>query len=154
MKKKSKNEIGIMDFINNLSISKKPWEDYTEHEQKKFNPYIVNLWLSMNIDYIETINQLQKYTIGFLEPKIVYKLYLDFFPDSKIYLNYIKSKVKKKYQSEIIDYLIVYFEVSRTEVVDYLDILFNTKEGVEHIKEILSKYGVGEKEQKRIMKIN
>ena len=35
---------------------------YTETDHKKFSPFIVNRWLSMRMELIEIINQLQKYT--------------------------------------------------------------------------------------------
>ena len=70
----------IVDWINQLLVHKKNWDEYTEDEQKKFSPFIINRWLSMDKDFIEIVNIFQKYAIGTLEPREVYKWYCDILP--------------------------------------------------------------------------
>ena len=50
----------IIDWINQLLVYKKPWNSFEEFEQKKFNPFIINRWLSMDKDFIEVVNVFQK----------------------------------------------------------------------------------------------
>ena len=57
--------------------------EMSEDEQKKFSPFIINRWLSMDKDFIEIVNFFQKYSIGTLEPREVYKWYCDILPKGK-----------------------------------------------------------------------
>ena len=62
----------IIDWMNQLLVHKKHWNDFTEDEQKKFSPFIINRWLSMDKDFIEAVNMFQPYSIGMLESKYIY----------------------------------------------------------------------------------
>ena len=66
----TKKPATIFDFMNGMTHEKKEWSKYTDIDQKKFAPFIVNRWLSMRMELIEVINQLQKYTIGLLSPRV------------------------------------------------------------------------------------
>ena len=127
----------IFDWINQLLVTKKPWSDFTEDEQKKFSPFIINRFLSMDKNFIEIVNVFQKYAIGTLEPREVYKWYCDVLPKGKRFNKYIKGKRNKKYDKEIINIISNHFEVSKKESKDYIDLL-DKKE----IKEIYKMYGV------------
>ena len=43
----------IFDWINQMLVTKKHWDEFTEDEQKKFSPFIINRFLSMDKDLIE-----------------------------------------------------------------------------------------------------
>ena len=127
----------IFDWINQMLVTKKHWDEFTEDEQKKFSPFIINRWLSMDKDFIEVVNVFQKYAIGTLESREVYKWYCDILPRGKRFNKYIKGKKDKKYDKEMINIISNHFEVSKKESKDYIDLL-NKKE----IKEIYKMYGV------------
>lgn len=137
----------IFDLLSALHEKKTPWESLSEEDQKKFSPYLVNRWLSMNPAYLELISDLQKYTVGTLKPREVYKLYQHFLPKKKFYVNYIKGKKEGKYNKELIQYLCKYFECGSREVLLFLDHL--TKEDITNV---LSKYGLSDKEIKKLLK--
>ena len=137
----------IIDWMNQLLVHKKPWNDFTEDEQKKFSPFIINRWLSMDKDFIEIVNVFQKYSIGTLESREVYKWYCDILPKGKRFNKYIKSKRSKKYNSDLVDMLIVHFECSKLQVKDYLDLIDK-----DELTEILKKYGKDKKTIKRLLK--
>tara|TARA_R110000824_G_scaffold49986_1_gene140021 strand:+ start:304 stop:582 length:279 start_codon:yes stop_codon:yes gene_type:complete len=40
----------IFDWVNQMLVTKKHWDEFTEDEQKKFSPFIINRWLSMDKD--------------------------------------------------------------------------------------------------------
>ena len=65
----------IFDWIGQILVDKKPWDSFTGEEQKTFNAFIINRWLSMDEEFIEVVNYFQKYSIGTLEPREVYKWY-------------------------------------------------------------------------------
>ena len=137
----------IFNWINEILVNKKHWNEFTEDEQKKFSPFIINRWLSMDKDFIEIVNYFQKYSIGTLEPREVYKWYCDMLPKGKRFNKYIKGKKDKKYNTELIDIMVTHFECSKSQVKDYLDLIAK-----DELIEILEKYGMNEKTIKRLLK--
>ena len=136
----------IFNWINEILVSKKHWNDFTEDEQKKFSPFIINRWLSMDKDFLEIVNYFQKYSIGTLEPREVYKWYCDMLPKGKRFNKYIKGKKDKKYNTELIDIMVTHFECSKSQEKDYLDLIAK-----DELMEILEKYGMNEKIIKRLL---
>ena len=137
----------IFDWINQILVKKTHWNDFTEDEQKKFSPFIINRWLSMDKEFLEIVNFFQKYSIGTLEPREVYKWYCNMLPKGKRFNKYIKGKKDKKYNTELIDIMVMHFECSKLQVKDYLDLIAKNE-----LIEILEKYGMNEKTIKRLLK--
>ena len=137
----------IIDWINQLLVNKKHWNDFTVDEQKKFSPFIINRWLSMDKDFIEIVNEFQKYAIGTLESREVYKWYCDVLPQGKRFNRYIKGKSDKKYDKELIDIISKYFECSKLQTKEYLQLISHNE-----LIEILEKYGIENKKIKRLCK--
>jgi len=137
----------IFDWISQILVKKTHWNEFTEDEQKKFSPFIINRWLSMDKDFLEIVNYFQKYSIGTLEPREVYKWYCDMLPRGKRFNKYIKGKKDKKYNTELIDIMVTHFECSKSQVKDYLDLIAK-----DELIEILEKYGMNEKTIKRLLK--
>ena len=106
----------------------------------------------MNMNWIDFVNSLQKYTIGLLKPKEVYHVYEEFIPQGKVYLKWVKGKASKKYNDKLVDYVKQYYEVSSVEAKDYIDILSKDEKGIESLTNIVKTYGVDKKELKRVMK--
>ena len=137
----------IFDWVNNILVSKKHWNEFTEDEQKKFTPFIINRFLSMDKDFLEVVNIFQKYSIGTLEPREVYKWYCDMLPKGKRFNKYIKSKNHKKYDLELIDIVCKEFECSKLQTKEYLEFI-----NKEELKDILEKYGKDKKTINRMIK--
>ena len=137
----------IFDWINQILVKKKHWNDFTVDEQKKFSPFIINRWLSMEPEFIEIVNYFQKLAIGTLEPREVYKWYCEILPKGKRFNKYIKGKKDKKYDSELISLLTHHFECSKVEVKQHLKLIDKIE-----LKEILEKYGKDKKTIKRLCK--
>ena len=137
----------IFDWINQILVKKTHWNKFTEDEQKKFSPFIINRWLSMDKDFLEIVNFFQKYSIGTLEPREVYKWYCDMLPKGKRFNKYIKGKKDKKYNTELLNIMVMHFECSKSQVKDYLDLIAK-----DELIEILEKYGMNEKTIKRLLK--
>ena len=135
----------IIDWINQFVVNKKHWNEFTLDEQKKFSPFIINRWLSMDKDFIEFVNIFQKYAIGTLEPREVYKWYCDILPKGKRFNKYIKGKKDKKYDSELTDIMSKYFECSKLQTKQYLELIEKYE-----LTEILEKYGL---DKKKIMRL-
>ena len=137
----------IIDWINQVLVHKKNWNEFSEDEQKKFSPFIINRWLSMDEEFIEIVNYFQKYSIGTLEPREVYKWYCDILPKGKRFNKYIKGKKSKKYDKELVGILVKYFECSKMHIEEYLEFLSK-----KDLEVILTKYGIENKNIKRLCK--
>ena len=127
----------IFDWVNQILVGKRPWDSFTIEEQKKFSPFIINRFLSMDKELIEIVNMFQPYAIGTLEPKDVYEFYRNLFPKGKRFNKYIKGKKDKKYDKELVELVSKHFEVSKKESKTYIDLLSK-----QEIKEIYKTYGV------------
>ena len=137
----------VFDWVNQILVHKKHWNDFTVDEQKKFSPFIINRWLSMDKDFIEIVNYFQKYAIGTLKPREVYKWYCDVLPKGKRFNKYIKGKKSKKYEKELINVLVNWFECSKLHIEEYLEILPK-----EELRNILSMYGLEDKKIRKLIK--
>ncbi len=126
----------LFQHLSGLKESKTSWDSLSVMDKKTFEPFMVNRFLSMNMGLLELVNELQKFTIGQLSPRDVYKMYLDFLPKKRSFDKYIKGKKDDKYNSNVLEYLAKYYSVSQREVRDYLEILSK-----DNITEILLKYG-------------
>ena len=124
-----------------MTHQKKEWSKYTDLDQKKFAPFIVNRWLSMRMELIEVINQLQKYTIGLLSPRDTYRLYHGLLPAQRTFAKYIKGKKEDKYDTNLVSQIADHYLVSKTEAIDYVELMSK-----DSCSTLLSKYGYNEKE--------
>ena len=134
----------IFDWLGQITCYKKPWDSFSEADQKTFNTFIINRFLSMRSSWTDMVNELQLYTMGIpMKTGDVYKLYCDVFPKESrpAFMRYIKGKKEKKYDEFLLDTLKDYFEVGKSEISDYLDILYLSKEGKMELRNILQKYG-------------
>ena len=84
MKKKS-----LFDHINQITSVQNPnyWDDISEEDKKTWSNYMTHRFLSMKMDWIELVNELQKYN---LRPDVLYKLYTNVIHKKKQWLIYIK----------------------------------------------------------------
>jgi hypothetical protein len=140
----------IFDHLSGLTDKKVSWEHLTDADRKSFTVYIVNRWLSMNMDFIEIVNEFQKYTIGQISPAETYKLYFDVLPKQKQFNKYIKGKKADKYNSELVELLSKHFLISEKQATEYLDM--SQELSLNTLKEIVKKYGKTDKEVDKLFK--
>lgn len=137
----------IFDFVDGVTSKKKRWEEWSESDQKKFSPFIVNRFLSMRMELIDLVNMLQKYTIGTLSSKETYRIYHELLPQNKAFAKYIKGSKDDTYNQKLIDQIAEHYTISKSEAVDYLDLL-----NIEQITNIISLYGYTDAEIKTLVK--
>ena len=137
----------IFDLIGGLTDKKREWKKWSETDQKKFSPFIVNRWLSMRMELTELVNELQTYTIGLLRPQETYKLYHELLPNNKAFAKYIKGKSEDKYDAALVSQIAEHYQVSKTEATDYVDLMDKTS-----CERILTMYGYSEGEKKKLLK--
>jgi hypothetical protein len=143
--------MNIFDHLSNITDKKLPWEELSEVDKKAFSPFMINRFLSMNTDFIELVNELQRYTVGQLSPEYTYKLYLEFLPKKKQFNKYIKSKKSEKYNSDLVDLVRNHFLISEKECLEYLDLYYQDR--LNTLKEIVKKYGKTDKQVEQLLKL-
>ena len=135
----------LFDHIKQITNVQNPkyWDSLDEGDKKTWSNYMVHRFLSMKSDWIQVVNELQKYWE--LKPKSVYQFYIDIIPKGRTFLKYTKSKKKSKVEKWAMEHLVDYFQCSTREIEEYLNIL--TKE---QVTSIIMKYGVDDKQLKKI----
>ena len=139
----------IFDLIGGLTDKKREWKKWSETDQKKFSPFIVNRWLSMRMELTELVNELQTYTIGLLRPQETYRLYHELLPTNKSFAKYIKGKSEDKFDKDLIAQLAEHYQVSKSEAGDYADLLDKVA-----LDRIITMYGYSDAEKKKMLKGN
>ena len=119
------------------------WDSLSESDKKTWSNYMVHRCLSMKSDWIQVVNEVQKYWE--MSPKNLYQFYIDILPRGRTFLRYVKTKKKSKVESWAMEHLVDYFQCSTREVEDHLELL--TKE---QVTTIIMKYGVEDKQLKKI----
>jgi len=137
----------IFDFIGGVTDKKREWKKWSETDQKKFSPFIVNRWLSMRMELTELVNELQTYTIGLLRPQETYRLYYELLPTNKSFAKYIKGKSEDKFDKDLIAQLAEHYQVSKSEAADYADLMDKVA-----LERIITMYGYSEAEKKKMLK--
>lgn len=143
---KQSKPFSLFDFLKAIIDTKPSWDTFNVEQQKIFNGYMINKFLSMNSKYIEIVNYVQGLNIK--ESKKLYEIYCWMIPQSKnTYSPFIKSTTKSLVLPELTKYISEHFECSKTEAEEY--IILTDKE---FIQDILTKQGIDEKEIKKITK--
>lgn len=141
----------IFDHLSYITDKKVIWDTLSDADKKTFSPYMINRWLSMNMDFIEIVNELQKYTIGQLSAAETYKLYFDILPKQKQYNKYVKGKKSDKFNSELVELVSSHFLVSETEAKEYIEMYI--EQNITELKDIVKMYGKTDKEIEKLFKI-
>jgi len=133
----------IFGFLEEITVRKSPPENFSQASWEKWNSYMVHKWLSMNEDYIDIVNYVQKTNPQ--SKKQIYSIYREMIPRKKTWSKYIKNENKNTYQ-ELEEYVSKYYECSISEANSYINILGK------NVKYILEGMGIDEKESKKIIK--
>ena len=142
-KKSSIKRKSLFDHINQITKVQNPkyWEQISEEDKKTWSNYMVNRFLSMKPEWIELVNELQKYN---LEPKELYKLYTNVLPKSKQWLKYIKGRNDMDHPEWLINIIRHNDECSRKESIQAIDMLMLTEGGMMELGEMARKWGIEE----------
>lgn len=139
----------LFDHIKQITDVQNPnyWDDISDEDKKSWSNYMVNRFLSMKMDWIDIVNEVQKYD---LEPEIVYKLYTNIFPKGKRWLKYIKGDKKMKYPKWVYEIVSKHLQCSMREASDAVEMYDISHGGQSELIDILMKYGKTEQECRKI----
>ena len=111
--------MNLFDWINQVTYNKQPWDTFTDDEKSEFNIFMINRFISMNPDYVDVVNTIQKYPN--CPTRLVYKFYCDLLPKKKSFFKYIKASGKN--DLETIKAIAEYYQCSTREAKDYVNII-------------------------------
>jgi len=134
----------LFEWLNEVTLYKTAPEDISQESWDKWNSYMIHRYVSMNMDYIDIVNYVQK--INPQNKKQIYSIYREMLPKRKVYLKYVKDQNKRNYQ-ELAEYVADYLECGLGEADEYIDILQDTG-----VRSILWKMGVEEDETEKLIK--
>ena len=143
-KKSSIKRKSLFDHINQITKVQNPnyWKQISEEDKKTWSNYMVNRFLSMKPEWVELVNELQKYN---LEPKELYKLYTNVLPKGKQWLKYTKGRSDMDYPEWLINIVRNNDESSRKEAIQAIDMLMLTEGGMMELGELGRKWGIEER---------
>ena len=137
----------LFDHLNAITAEQDPnyFDKLSEEDLKSWSNFMINRFLSMKPEWVELIATLLPLTQT-LQPKEMYKLYISVIPKGKYFLKYIKGKSADKYEEFLIELIKKEFQCSEKEALEYIEVLYSTREGRENIKYICEKYGTDKKQ--------
>ena len=109
--------MNIFDHLKNITTNK---GEYLGDEG--WNNWMINRYLSMDQNYCEVVNFVQKNTWQ-MKGEYLYNLYKDLIPKQYMYLKYIKATNAKKYNEDELEAIQQYFEISKKEAKEYISML-------------------------------
>ena len=145
MKKTTKKSLikkkTLFDHIKQITSVQNPkyWDEISEEDKKTWSNYMTHRFLSMKIEWVELVNELQKYN---LKPKDLYKLYTNVLPKGKQWLKYIKGRNQMEYPNWLINIVANQEEISKKEAVEHIGMLMLTEGGMLELGQLAQKWGV------------
>ena len=109
--------MNIFDHIKNITTNKGPYLG-----DEGWNNWMINRYLSMDPDYCEVVNYVQKNTWQ-MKGEYLYNLYKDLIPQQYKFLKYIKASKKTDYKKDDVDAVKQYFEISEKQAKEYIEML-------------------------------
>ena len=136
------NPKNIFEWLDHLTYKKSSYNSFEEKSWENFNAYMIHRFVSMYKGYIDIANIAQRFHPT--DKRGIYNFYCEMLPKKKMFLRYIKSKIKSS-SKEVKQHIANYYQCSLDEANEYIKLL-----GKENIKDIFGKLGIEEKEQKQL----
>ena len=133
----------IWDWLKQINSIKADPNTFSDKDWELWNSYMIHRFLSMNIDFIDIVNEVQ--SINPQNKKEIYTIYREYIPKNNKWNKYIKSSVKQP-KTELLDKLSSLWECSKSEIKEYLNILDK-----QQIISILGSMGLEKKEIKTLL---
>ena len=144
-----KKNKGLFDHIGHITSkqTKGYWDSLNETEKKQWSNYMIHRFLSMKMEWVDVVNEVQRYN---LKPKDLYKVYTDILPKKKQWLKYVKGKKNMKHPKWLLEIVAKYYESSLKEAQEYAEVFYTTVQNKANLKTILQKYGADPKEIRKL----
>lgn len=136
----------LFDHLTAIYQDQRPeyFDELSEADQKSLNPYMINKFISMNMDFVPIVNEFQKYYAG-VGPRETYLFYSQIIPKGKYFNKFIKKQGVTEYEEWLVALVARYFTVSLRDATDYLQLFYQTAEGKKDLRSICEFYGTDPK---------
>ena len=134
----------VFNWLEEITVKKTPPNNFTQEDWDDWNSYMVHRFLSMNINYIDIVNFVQK--INPQNKKEIYTIYREMIPKRKVWNKYIKNQNKKD-SKELAKIIANKLSIGSDEANSYIPML-----GKEGVTEVLSDLGYEKKEITKLIK--
>jgi hypothetical protein len=131
----------LFDHLGNVTVTKRPWRDVPPQDRRSWSTFMINRFLSMEYDYVETVAELQPLTTGNMPDGAVHDMLCDLLPKRKVWNKYIKDQSRDR-RTELASVLAAHFAVGNREAEEYLTQLESTPAGIEELAGILLAHGI------------
>ena len=119
--------------------------------KKKYSQYMINRYLSMEPDFITLVNDIQiMQGSSKLKDKYHFLLWSELLPNKSIFFKYIGKDKSMNWPKQWIEIVSRHFEISNTEANDAMEMYMVSEGGKLELYEILTRYGVTEKEIRKV----
>jgi hypothetical protein len=125
------------------------WDTLEEADRKSWNNWMVNRFISMNSNYVEVVNEVQKY-YGQIGDRELYLFYSQLLPKGRQFNKYIKGSKDEAYEDWLLDIVSHHHLVSKLEAQCYLNIWYRTENGRINLRQLLEGYGIEPKRLKGV----
>lgn len=147
----------LFDHLNAIYIDQSVgyYDSLSVEDRKTYDSFMINRFLSMNMDYVEIVNELQKHWDA-IKDRESYLFFSQLLPNGKQWNQYIKAKKgekERKCEGWILELLARHYLVSQTEAKMYFETFMNTPEGQASLKELFEDYGVEPKKIKKVVRL-
>ena len=141
MKKSLVKRKSLFDHINQITAVQNLnyWDKISDEDKKSWSNYMTHRFLSMKMEWIDLVNEIQKYN---LQPKDLYKLYTNVLPKGKQWLKYIKRRNKMEYPNWLINIVSNDMEISKQEAYDAIEMYYLTEGGMLELGQLAQKWGI------------
>lgn len=129
--------------------SKTYFDNLSESDAKTWNNWMINRFVSMNADYVELVNEVQKY-YQFVQNRELYLFYSQIIPKKKQFNRYIKAEKSQVYEDWLIEILCKHFSLGTDQITEYLNIFYQSDVGKSALRDILVGYGIDSKKLKKV----
>lgn len=139
----------LFDFLNGITTDQSTefFDNLNDAEKKKYknSRYMLHRFLSMNVNYSQVVNAIQKYSA--VPDRAHYLFMTNMLPKGKQYNKYIKGEKDERYETWLVELVAKHFNVSKVEAIQYLEIYYTQNKDA--LIMLCKNYGIDSKTLKK-----
>jgi hypothetical protein len=139
----------LFDFLNGITTDQSTefFDNLNDAEKKKYknSRYMLHRFLSMNVNYSQVVNAVQKYSA--IPDRAHYLFLTNMLPKGKQYNKYIKGEKDERYETWLVELVAKHFNVSKVEAIQYLEIYYTQNKDA--LIMLCKNYGIDSKTLKK-----
>lgn len=139
----------LFDFLNGITTDQSTefFDNLNDVEKKKYknSRYMLHRFLSMNVNYSQVVNAVQKYSA--IPDRAHYLFLTNMLPKGKQYNKYIKGEKDERYETWLVELVAKHFNVSKVEAIQYLEIYYTQNKDA--LIMLCKNYGIDSKTLKK-----